>query len=206
MGLVDRYLAALFGLLALVGLAVALPRGEGAPRRGAPLDGLAREAGGWVAVEGAPEEILPSDPRALEAVRRTYARGGQTLWLTVARYRARNDPQWRPSLTLIVPERGAISIRHELLRMTLDGVAGRTAPVHLLSLRRPDRRIWVFYWYQLGDQPIADEYRLRLQLFMDTLLFRRRELLFVRMATASSERPDEFFRAFYRQLTSMRSS
>lgn len=155
---------------------------------------------GWLAGEGVPEEILPRDPRAQEAIRRTYSKGNRTLWVSVARYRSGNDPQWRPSLNLIVLERGAISVDHDMLRVNADGISGRPTSMNLISVRRPDQRISVVYWYQLGGKIIADDYRLRLKLFFDTLLFRRQGLFLVRIATVGSEWPEEFLRAFYPQL------
>lgn len=206
MRIIDHSLLVLLGLVGLTGLAITLPLGEGQPRLAAPIDALPQQFDGWVAVEGVPEEILPHDPRALQAVRRTYTKEGHTVHLVVARYPSRNHPEGRPSLNLIAPERGAIAVQHDLLWIPLDGVPGRMIPVQRLLLKRPERPISVVYWYQLGEETIAGHYRFRLALFLDTLLFRRREVLLVRAATIGSERPEPFLWAFYPRLLKILSS
>lgn len=200
MKILDRYLLTLLGLAGLAGLAISLPGGEGELLQAALVHELPPRFDGWAAVEGVPEEILPSDPRALETVRRTYAKEGHTVFLAVGRYRSLNDPQRRPSFDLIVLERGAISVERDLYQIALDGLPGRVIPVHLLLLRRPERQVSVVYWYQLGEQTVAGEYRFRIALLLDTLLFRRRELFLVRLATIGNEWPEAFLRALYPQL------
>ena len=200
MRIFDRYLLIFLGLVALAGATIIFPRAEGEPHGAAPIHELQQRFDGWVAVQGVPEEILPSDPRSLATVRRTYARDGLTVYIAISRYRSTNNPRWRPMLNLIGPELGAISVEHNLLQVTLEGVPPRDIQVHFLSLRRPTRKVSVGYWYQLGEQTIAGEYHFRLTHFADTLLFRRRELLLVRLATIDAEWPEEFVRAFYPQL------
>ena len=201
MRLFDRYVFVVLGLVALTGVAITLPHREGKPWRTAQIRDLPRQVNGWAAVEGAPDDVLPVDPRALEGVRRTYVKENHVVWLTIARYHSQNDPQWRPLVNLIVAERGAISVQHRLLRINLDGATAPATPVNLLSLRRPERHVSVIYWYQLGKDTIADDYRLRLRRLLDTLLFRHRELFLVRLATAESDSPEEFLRAFYPHVT-----
>lgn len=206
MRIFDRYLLVLLGLVALAGLAISLPRWEGEARRAEPIHELPQRFDGWVAAEGAPEEILPSDPRALETVRRTYAKEGRRVFLAVGRYRSSNDPQRRPSLNLIVPERGAISVERDLHQIALEGAPGRVIPVQLVSLQRPEWQVSVVYWYQLGEQTIAGEYHFRIAHFLDTLLFRGREVLLVRLARIGNESPEAFLRAFYPELINLLSS
>lgn len=200
MRIFDRYLLVFLGLVALAGLAVLVPRQAGEPSPGASIHDFPQRLDGWVAVEGVPEEILPSDPRALATVRRTYAKEGLKVYSAISRYRSRNNPQWRPHLNLIGPERGAISVEHDPLQITLDGVHSRAIPVKSLAVRRRARQVRVVYWYQLGEQTIAGDYDFRLVHFVDTLLARRRELLLVRLATTDGDRPEAFTRAFYPQL------
>ena len=204
-GLVDRYLLALFGLLALAGLLAALPRGEGDPHFGAPLDSLSREIDGWVGVDGVPEGILPRDPKASGSVRRTYRRSALTVWVVVARYASGHDSQRRPSLNLIVPERGAISVDREVRTLALTDRRVPALRVNVISLRRPERQTSVVYWYQLGPTTIADYYSLRLQLFIDAVRSRRRGLGLVRLAMAGPgpQWPEEVLQAFYPPLSTL---
>ena len=206
MKIFDRYLLALLAIVALAGVAITLPQREGEPHQPAPIRDLPRRFDGWISVEGIPEEILPSDPRALETVRRTYTREGRTVFLAVGRYRPWNDPQWRPLADLIVPERGAISVERDLHQIALEGPRGRVIPVRLLLVRRPERQVSVAYWYQLGEETVAGEYRFRAAHFLNTLLSRRREVLLVRLATIGTEWPEAFFRLCYPHLIDIVSS
>lgn len=201
MRLFDRYLIVVFGLVALTGIATTLLHGGSGPERPALIHDVPQRVGGWVAAEGAPDDVLPIDPRALEGVRRTYVKDHRVVWVAVARYHSQNDPRWRPSVNLIVPERGAISVGHRLLEVNLDGAATGAIPVNLLSVRWPQRRVTVVYWYQLGGDTVADDYRLRLRLLLETLRFRHRALFLVRLATAEPEPPEEFLREFYPRVT-----
>jgi EpsI family protein len=200
MRILDRHMVVLLGLVALTGLAVALPRVTDDSTTAAPLRMLPPVVDGWVANDDAPEDILPYDSRALQATRWTYSRGDQQVFVAVARYRSRNDPEWRPSINQIAPERGASSVSHERLAMSLNGVPGRTTPVNVVSVNRPDRHLSVLYWYQVGPKTIGDSYRLRLALFLNALRLRGQEVWLVRVAAPASERPEEFLRRFYPQL------
>lgn|SRR5574337_270370 len=203
MRLFDRYLIVVFGLVTLTGIAMTLLHGGSGPERLARIHDVPRRVGGWVAAEGAPDDVLPIDPRALEGVRRTYVKDNRVVWVAVAQYHSQNDPRWRPSINLIVPERGAISMRHRLLQVNLDGAATGATPVNLLSVRWPERRVTVIYWYQLGGDTIANDYHLRLRLLLETLLFRHRALFLVRLATAELESPEEFLQVFYPRVTNI---
>ena len=48
------------------------------------LFGLPMTLGAWSGAEGAPVEILPVDPNEKLSVRRTYRKGGQLAWVSVA--------------------------------------------------------------------------------------------------------------------------
>ena len=200
MGILDRHLALLLGLVTLTALAVALPRIAGDADAGAALHGLPPAVDGWVVTPGVPERVLPVDSRALETARWTYATEGRSVFVAIARYRSRNDPEWRPSVNQIAPEPGAISVSHERLAIDLGDVPGRAAPVNLVSVRRSDGHISVLYWYQVRDTTIADAYRLRMVLFVNALRLRGQEVWLVRIATSTSERPEDFVRAFYPRL------
>lgn len=203
MRILDRYLLTLLGLLVLTGLAITLPRGEIEPRRAPPIHELPRRLDGWFAAEGVAEEILPRDPRAIETIRRTYAKEGQMVYLAIGRYRPWKDAHGRPAFDLIVPESGAIAIERHLTRVPLEGIPQPGIPVQLLSVRRPERHISVVYWYHLGEDTIAGEYRFRLAQLLNTLLFRPQEVLLVRLAMTGPEWPEEFLRRLYPDLVGM---
>jgi EpsI family protein len=192
--IVDRHFLALLALLvatALVTTGAAL-RGEGRPHR-LPPPISARDVPGWMANDGAPEDIVPSDSRAVRSVRRTYSRGDQTIWLVLARYHSLARPTSRPALNRIVDEASWTISRG---RMSLDGPSAASGPgPNLLSLTRPGRTVTVAYWYELDGDLISSEYRLRLCLFLNTLAGRSPALLLVRIASDSPGGVAAFARA-----------
>lgn len=189
----DRHLLVFFGLLALAGVAISLPGSEPAVSHELWLERLPLHIDGWTARTGAPETILPTDPRAVETVRRTYSNDGRTVWLSVAAYRSRNHPERRPSLNHIAPEAGATTVMYDRRRIDLPG--SPQAAIGRISVERKARRVSILYWYQLGERPIVDEYQLRFRLFVNTLLGHQPPLVLVRLATEGTEAPPAFVRA-----------
>jgi EpsI family protein len=190
-------------LLALVvaagGALVARPRerDEPAPVRADRVPSLVAD---WIAAEGASEELLPTDPRAIRTLRRTYSRDGHAVLLSVASYPSWNHPDHRPLAHMIAPTQGAAEMASETLRLNLAAEAGGrdgSVSVNLLSLQWRTRQLAVAYWYQLDDEPIANEYGLRLRLFVATLRGRPRALTLIRLA--GRQRPDvtQFLEVFY---------
>jgi EpsI family protein len=177
----------LLTLMALAGLASGLVlawsgRSTQEPTR--PALDLPRAVAGWTGSRGAPEDILPEDPRARHTTRWTYRKGGEVIWVAVGFYDSRNDPQSRPALDKIVPRRGASSLENETFSLRLPGAGAPVAPMNHLEVARGNGRLDVLYWYQLGSRSIASQYRFRLALFLDTVLGRTERLGLVRIARA----------------------
>jgi EpsI family protein len=199
MRLFDRHLVVLLGLVALTGIALALPRlADDSDAAGLRLPPPVVD--GWIATDSVPEDVLPLDSRAREAARWTYSREGHAVFVSVACYRSSNDPEWRPSINQIAPERGAISVDHARLALSLDGVADGPVTVSRLSVRRPNRELSILYWYQVRGKTIEDGLQLRLALLASALRLRGQDVWLVRIATPAPGRPEEFAREFYPQL------
>ncbi|MGH7393552.1 MAG: exosortase-associated EpsI family protein [Candidatus Rokuibacteriota bacterium] len=199
----SRQLIVLLTLVAVTGGALALGPRERAEAPPVRLDRLPAFLGGWIAVNGASEDILPIDPRAVQSIRRTYTRNGHAVLLSVARYPSWNHPDHRPLFDLIAPLHGAGEVAYETLPVHVNGVPGRSAvagPVNVLSLKRRSRPLAVAYWYQLDNEPITDEYGLRLRLFADTLRNRPRVFALVRLAAEQRVDLADFLQAFYPRL------
>jgi EpsI family protein len=204
MGIFDRHLIVLLGLAALTGLAVALPRSVNDSDKGTPaLRGVAPAVEGWTATTSVPENMLPNDPRAREVARWTYSRGDREVFVALASYRSRNDPEWQPAIDQIAPARGAASVRHDRLAISLNGTPGRTTLFSVVSVRSPDRSLSVVYWYQVQEKIIAGEFRLRLALLLNALRFRSEEVWLIRIAAPTSEPLEEFLLGFHPQLVKM---
>ena len=182
MRLLNRCLIVLLALAALAAAAVNLPsRGTAGDLPPAPAH-LPAALGGWVRSPGAPEDILPEDPRARRSERWTYRKGTQEVWVTVGLYGFQNHPLSRPTLDRIVQRRGVSALDQEARPVSLDGAGGPPVEVNRLAVTRGGTRVEVTYWYQLGRRTIASEYRFRLAFFLNTLLGRDERLGLVRVA------------------------
>ena len=208
MRLLDRYLVTLVVLLGLAGGLAYLPARMSPQEATRPISRFPMILGEWVGSYGAPSDLLPSDPRAKEDARWTYRNGNQVVWVAVGLYDSRNDPQTRPSINLILPGRDVSGIERTVLPMQLNGAGETSTPVNQIIVTMATARLGMLYWYQLGPRSIADEYRFRLALFLNTLLGKEERLALVRVATAGvagqeSQRlaaPEEFLRMIYPEL------
>jgi len=204
MGIFDRHFIVLLTLVALTGVAVALPRSvDDSDRATSALGGIAPPVDGWISTISVPESVLPTDPRAREAARWTYSRDDREVYVALGRYRSQNDPEWQPSIDHIAPVRDAASVSHDHLAISFNGTAGRTTRFSVVSVQSPDRRLSVVYWYQVGGKIIEGEFGLRLALLLNALRFRSEEVWLIRIAAPTSERLDEFLLGFHPQLVKM---
>ena len=205
MRLLDRYLVTLVVLLGLAGGLAYLPARMSPQEATRPISRFPMILGEWVGSYGAPSDLLPSDPRAKEDARWTYRNGNQVVWVAVGLYDSRNDPQTRPSINLILPGRDVSGIERTVLPMQLNGAGETSTPVNQIIVTMATARLGMLYWYQLGPRTIADEYRFRLALFLNTLRGSKERLVLVRVATVADvgqegTRPstaEKFLRAFY---------
>jgi EpsI family protein len=198
----ERHLLALLTLLVATGFAVTFARPTDAelPLDSVAIAALPLEAAGWRGAPGAPQDVLPIDPRAAAMQRWTYVRGGKTVWLSVGRYRAGNDPRQRPLLDRIVGASGSNVIKHDEAPLVLNAVSdrlGASVPMNRVALRRGNQSLAIDYWYELSDRTITGEYTLRFWLFLDTLQGRRRPLTLVRVAADGQPTLDAFLQVFY---------
>jgi EpsI family protein len=191
---VDRHLAVLLAILAATAVVVAVPKGPLEFLPAASLPALPAEVEGWIATGEAPEQVLPDDPRAIESVRRRYENGGRVVLLAVARYPSA-DPSRRPTLDRLVADQGLGLATRDALVVRLNGAPESTITLNRLTWRRGTRQLTVLYWYELGGAVIAGDYHLRVQLFLDSLRGRRRELAIVRIAGESLDVIAAFLRA-----------
>ncbi len=201
----DRHLLALIGLAVLAGGLAYVHWGRPAQGAATSIPDAPIVVPGWRETSGAPDEVLPEDPRAVGVARWTYRRGDRVIWVVVARYRSRNDPLLRPAIDRILPEQHASNLSQEVLSVPLDDPGRSRIRVTQAVVTRPDTRFVVLYWYQLGGKHITNEYRLRLALFLHTLEGNSQVLKLVRIATAdrvdpgnmAPAIPQEFLQAFY---------
>jgi EpsI family protein len=194
MSRLDRHLLVVAGLVGLTALALAVPRGHARPAPSSSLDAIPRQLGLWADSGLSARDILPIDGRSREWVSRVYASGSRRVWLSVARYTGENGPQSRPSLEALVPTPGATAVARDSVSIALDGAAKLQLATVRVSIRLPDHTVTTWYWYQLGDRIIANEYGLRFWLALQTALRRSEPLLLIRVATVDEDEPTDFIR------------
>jgi EpsI family protein len=190
---VDAPLLIVIGLAIVVGFVIWLPRRVDAPPARPVAVRAPAQVAGWQVADGAPDEVLPRDDRAVDAVRRTYSDGRSLIWVSVARYDSRRDGDWRPSVDRIVAARGAKSVAADSLELR-DLPAGSMS-VQRIRLTRSDRQLSMLVWYEVDHRVIANEYALRWWLFVETLRGHRPSVVLVRLATLGVAMPDAFLRS-----------
>ena len=148
---------------------------------GPPLYAMPWSIGTWTATDGAPEAVLPVDPNAVTAVRRTFTRGADVAWMSAASFERPDDPARRAQVNLLLPQRGATRIEHVPFAVALAGTAA--TPVTAVIVHRGDSSLGVLYWYQVGTRAYGGEYGYRAALLLDLLMRRPGESTLVRLAT-----------------------
>ena len=193
-----RHLLILIGLVAVVAIALAIPRGHARAATNLGLDRIPLELGPWQASLDTAQAVLPIDERSLESLSRVYSDGRRRLWVAVARYTGDNGPGRRPSVDALASTRGAISGVRDAV--TLPFPDGGTLPAMRLSVGWPEYTVTTWYWYRLGARAVGDEYSLRLRLGLNSVLGRSEPLLLVRVAALESEPPTAFMTLLVRHL------
>lgn len=148
----------------------------------------------WRIADGVPESALPRDPNETSTIRRTYAKGQRTVWVSAALFGRQHDPTRRASVNLIFPEANTSRIDRAVLRIAVDGRGDDRTEVPVLVGQKGGHRLAVAYWYQLGARPYGDNYRYRLALLRQTLVERRADAGLVRVASplVAGEALEEF--------------
>lgn len=151
--------------------------------------------GRWIAEVGAPEDVLPEDPRSLLTFRRTYRQGRRTVWIAVSYYPFFGTPERRPDVTLIAPSTAvAVHAQADPKRLS-NGRPRPMPPVNLIALTRGSSSLHLAYWYQLGPHAFRSEYALRLRLLWESTIGRPQPLVLVRAASLTLDDLRDFFDA-----------
>lgn len=200
---VDRHLMIVLLVVALAGTAIMLPTGGTGATSRVSIQSLPRAAAEWMSVDGAPEDIVPREPNALEAVRRTYTDGTSTVWVVVARYGSMADPRRRPLLASIIPAHDPTKSSRDRPRIALNG--SHDGQVVNRFVQNGARHVSLVFWYQLGSDVVVGDYQLRSHVLFDGLVGRHRDLLLVRVATVGPDPPEKLLRALYPQILALQS-
>lgn len=175
-------LGLVLGFLFLAGAAIVFAPAV-REQRGHALLALAPSPAGWTSIDGAPEWALPVDPNERSAVRRTYQRGPETLWVSVALFTGQQEPERRAAINLIYPEKNTVRIDRLPFTLSLNGSTDRPLDLPAMVIQRhQEQRLLVVYWHQMGRQAYGSEYAYRLALTRDILFTRRADSALVRIA------------------------
>jgi EpsI family protein len=181
---VNRHLVVLFILAAVTSALVMGPRHSHREDAAWWPATPPTDLGPWRAEQGAPEHILPSDPRAAVTFRRTYRGGQRVVWVAVAYYSFWGTPAKRPDVTLIAPAHGVARVARQILSVPVNGTSPQPmSRRNLVEASRGDQTVFVAYWYRLGPHVVLSEYELRARLFVAALRGRPEALSLVRVAS-----------------------
>lgn len=173
-------LGIVLGLLAgTVGVVYGTPP---VPEREGPgvLDGLPTTLTGWTATDGAPESLLPPDPRERAAIRRTYRSGQRIAWISLALFTRQDDPLRRVSVNRIYPEQQVALVEPVDITVALDGSSPTTLRARVIH--RGSEQHAIVYWHQIQRSTYGSEYSFRWALMRHTLIARRGDSVLVRIA------------------------
>jgi EpsI family protein len=196
------------GLLGLATVLAWLPGGTSAKTADASLGPMPDGLPGWHTSDHVPSDVLPADFGAPVHVVRTYERGGERLWVSVAYYPVQTEGERPPALDLLYPSHGWSELVARPLLIPLDG-RRRSIPANLLLMRSGERRVAVLYWYQLQGTTVASDHWYRALLLYSRLVRGRSDGALVRIASPLSAPPDvattleqltRFVDAFYPEL------
>ena len=148
----------------------------------ASLYALPPTVGAWTSIEGVPEDILPLDPNEKLSVRRTYQRGSQVAWVSVALFVGQNDETRQASVNKIYPIRNVSLIERMPITVSLGAPPAGSAKIPAVLVHQESRELLVAYWHQIGGRVFGNEYRFRLALMRGLLFERRADTLLVRVA------------------------
>jgi len=140
------------------------------------------KVGAWTSVEGVPEDILPLDPNEKLSVRRTYQRGSQVAWVSVALFVGQSEETRQASINRIYPRRNVSLIERMPITMSLGALPAGSVQIPAVLVHQESREILVAYWHQIGRRVLGNEYRFRLALMYGLLFERRADTLLVRVA------------------------
>ena len=148
----------------------------------APLVQLPGRLGGWQAAEDV--ELDPETARILHPddyllrVYRTQA-GDQSASLFVAYFRSQRTGHAPHTPQNCLPGHGWTPEVREQFAMAIPG--GASVEVNRLLVAKNEERSIVLYWYQTPTRVVADEYRARLQLLLDSMRHGRSDTALVRI-------------------------
>jgi len=148
----------------------------------ASLFSVPPRVGTWAGVDGVPEEILPLDPNEKLSVRRTYQRGPQVAWVSVALFVGQNDETRQASINKIYPQRNVSLVEQMPVTVSLDAPPAGPVKIPAVLIHQESREFLVGYWHQIGGRVFGNEYRFRLALMQGLLFERRADTLLIRIA------------------------
>ena len=168
-------------LLALTAGLLAVPLDAGG--RQARVDAVPAAFDGWTAAQGAPPGLLAPDGQAERNLVRTYVKGGETVWVSVAFYPVQFDGHRPVGRALLFPSSGW----SELAERSVTFTCGVPVDANLIIIRTEGRRLVIAYWYQAGTHTVGSDYGYRAVLLWNRLVHRRSDGALVRVAAPIAE-------------------
>jgi EpsI family protein len=172
-------------VLVLLGVAAGvlhMPRPVTSAVNPASLFVVPPSVGAWTSVDGVAEDILPLDPNEKLSVRRTYRRGSQVVWVSVALFVGQNDETRQASINKIYPQRNVSLVERLPVTVSLSTPPTGSVKIPAVLVHQESRELLVAYWHQIGNRIFGNEYRFRLALMRGLLFERRVDTLLVRIA------------------------
>lgn len=146
-------------------------------------------------------DILQADTTTL---RRYIGLDGDVYWLFVAYFASQKYGSQIHSPKHCLPGGGWQILRHEPFELDLPG--GKSKKINRLIIADRGRQQLMFYWYETRGGAISNEFGLKWDLVMNSLMLRPTDAAIIRLTLpireedgveGATERAQEFFRTFY---------
>ena len=149
------------------------------------------------------QELLKAD----DTLNRQYAGPSGELNLFVAFFKSQRAGVTPHSPKVCLPGSGWIPESSSILQVAVPGEP-RPIPINRYTVARGENRSVVFYWYQSAHRVVADEYKAKIYLMLDSIRYHRSDTSLVRVVVpirdnqveAADRQALEFINTIYQPL------
>lgn len=195
-GVPGRILAAALLLLAAAGFVRLYPFQVEIPLK-RPFTEIPERLAGWEGRSGVLPVAFERILGVTEYLSREYARGPHRVGVYLGYYSAQRAGAQIHSPRHCLPGGGLVKVSESVLDLSVPGYGPLRA---MRAVYRSGGEDIVFlYWYRMRGAHVTNEYLLKLGMVWNSLVHRRNEALFVRLAAAAGPEPvdgDESIRLF----------
>jgi EpsI family protein len=135
---------------------------------------------GWSGNAGLLDDRSAEMLKMSEYMLRNYARDKERVSIYIGYYGSQRGGSQIHSPKLCLPASGWAKISESTRQMDIEGL-GRVSLVQSVYQKEDRKEVFV-YWYQMKDEYITNEYKLRVYRFINSIRYRRNDAAFIRLS------------------------